>query len=698
ATVLIARGLGPLAVTLAASTAAQAQFNAAVLSGRAVALDSAKAAALRAAAVREVAAADLAATNAELLRVRASISRSVAIKEGNTAEFARITLRKQLDALEARRLVQLGALTAAENAHTAAVARTGLAARAAGASILALRSAMAFFGGPVGVAITAVAAGMYLFSSNTAEAEDSTLTFKTAMDGLNSVLQTSEQRMKNLALAERERIENTAAATLEIKKNELAERQRQAAIFAATRGVGQVAANRNAARERQEIARLNDEIADLEVGLRRLRAAPAGGSAATGPLDNLSREFNKVRDTLAAQVDAQRKLVESYGGGADAILRAREAIELLSRTQSINEKFTDAQRAAVAKLMTQMQALQKQTAEAALRRSIDTEIQGIEVLIRNRGIETAEIRTQIELMRIRNELGSEAAARAEDSVRALERQRETLAAIRRETALRQDLQLIEKELSLVGENVDVRTKEMALLRAKIDLQNRGISLTSHQAQRELELTATIADRRSALERVQRAHEELAAFADRAFDRIGSAITEMFVQGERDAVDWRDVMRGVISEVIQEFIKLGAIAPIKNALFGSNSSTLSDVGGVFGKIFSSIFHGGGVVGETAGPGRAVPAAAFVGAPRLHNGLAPDEFPAILQRGEEVIPRGGSSRSGNTINVYPDLRGASVESVQALHRMVRDLDASIEPRSVSAIKAERFANPGVFGGKS
>jgi hypothetical protein len=31
--------------------------------------------------------------------------------------------------------------------------------------------------------------------------------------------------------------------------------------------------------------------------------------------------------------------------------------------------------------------------------------------------------------------------------------------------------------------------------------------------------------------------------------------------------------------------------------------------------------------------------FAGAPRLHSGLAADEFPSILQRGEQVIPKGG-----------------------------------------------------------
>jgi hypothetical protein len=36
--------------------------------------------------------------------------------------------------------------------------------------------------------------------------------------------------------------------------------------------------------------------------------------------------------------------------------------------------------------------------------------------------------------------------------------------------------------------------------------------------------------------------------------------------------------------------------------------------------------------------------FDRAPRLHGGLARDEFPAILQKGETVIPKGGAGGGG------------------------------------------------------
>lgn len=67
------------------------------------------------------------------------------------------------------------------------------------------------------------------------------------------------------------------------------------------------------------------------------------------------------------------------------------------------------------------------------------------------------------------------------------------------------------------------------------------------------------------------------------------------------------------------------------------------GGLFGGLFGilgGIFHEGGIAGSAV-YSRSVPAAIFAGAPRYHGGgiagLAPDEVPAILQQGEEIIKR-------------------------------------------------------------
>jgi hypothetical protein len=42
--------------------------------------------------------------------------------------------------------------------------------------------------------------------------------------------------------------------------------------------------------------------------------------------------------------------------------------------------------------------------------------------------------------------------------------------------------------------------------------------------------------------------------------------------------------------------------------------------------------------------------FLRAPRLHGGLKPGEFPAILEKGEEVRSKNRSRRGDGAINVY------------------------------------------------
>ena len=53
-----------------------------------------------------------------------------------------------------------------------------------------------------------------------------------------------------------------------------------------------------------------------------------------------------------------------------------------------------------------------------------------------------------------------------------------------------------------------------------------------------------------------------------------------------------------------------------------------------------------MGESSVSRRAVPAYAFAGAPRFHSGLMPDEFPAILQKGETVLPK-NTRMGGNNV---------------------------------------------------
>jgi hypothetical protein len=72
---------------------------------------------------------------------------------------------------------------------------------------------------------------------------------------------------------------------------------------------------------------------------------------------------------------------------------------------------------------------------------------------------------------------------------------------------------------------------------------------------------------------------------------------------------------------------------KPAFFGMLELGMSGVG----QLLGGLFHEGGIVGKGGGSPRNMNVSDFIGAPRFHNGLKADEFPAILQKGEEVIPK-------------------------------------------------------------
>ena len=69
----------------------------------------------------------------------------------------------------------------------------------------------------------------------------------------------------------------------------------------------------------------------------------------------------------------------------------------------------------------------------------------------------------------------------------------------------------------------------------------------------------------------------------------------------------------------------------------------------------IAHTGWNVGMEAGTSRMVSSALFANAPRLHSGLRDDEYPAILQRGEEVRPRGSKRDVDVKVEIINRTRG-------------------------------------------
>ena len=131
----------------------------------------------------------------------------------------------------------------------------------------------------------------------------------------------------------------------------------------------------------------------------------------------------------------------------------------------------------------------------------------------------------------------------------------------------------------------------------------------------------------------------------AFQSAENAVATFVKSGK---LDFRDLVTSMIADLAKLAARRFILGPIANALSGA-------LGGA-GGLFADILHSGGIVGSP-GPGRAVPAMAFAGAPRMHSGgwagLKPDEVPAILQRGERVLSRREAAGYGQGQSAAPNI---------------------------------------------
>ncbi|MFA5409205.1 MAG: hypothetical protein WC343_10595 [Bacilli bacterium] len=224
-------------------------------------------------------------------------------------------------------------------------------------------------------------------------------------------------------------------------------------------------------------------------------------------------------------------------------------------------------------------------------------------------------------------------------------------------------------------------KNIVKLTGEIGLANE------HMARRQLELDAMrlhssddyMEGMKIALREVEMEHksaaERTADFWRDAHQAMGDSFTDLFydvLMWEMDSLE--DYARAFISSIAQSmanqfgditsnglnsFIKwglgmVGLGSPAAAATGGSSSAF--DISG-FSLGVANPFptgHTGGITGSaTFGSGATtnVDPSIFFNAPRFHSDLKPDEFPAILQRGEEVIPRDkvGAKQDGDKVKI-------------------------------------------------
>jgi len=226
---------------------------------------------------------------------------------------------------------------------------------------------------------------------------------------------------------------------------------------------------------------------------------------------------------------------------------------------------------------------------------------------------------------------------------------------------------------------------------KIDAATYGMATREAERYRvgkELENAAI----KSGLELTPALRVEILALSD-AYGRYADAAANAAEAQQRlDTTrdEFRSSFSGFVSDVVKGESALNSLASalgrigdklldmatsdLFDAVFGKTGSSSSffgnlangnSAGGLLGgTILPGILHQGGIAGNDNVPRRSVPAAAFLNAPRYHNGgiagLRPDEVPAILQKGERIIPNGGSG-AGQDITVHVSLDSDMLRAV-------------------------------------
>lgn len=106
--------------------------------------------------------------------------------------------------------------------------------------------------------------------------------------------------------------------------------------------------------------------------------------------------------------------------------------------------------------------------------------------------------------------------------------------------------------------------------------------------------------------------------------------------------------GFAADFLLQIGRMIAQQAIFNAISGGTAGGAGGAGGFLSGLLGSLFHGGGVVAG-GGRSRAVATSMFSNAVRYHRGgiagLKPNEVPAILERGEEVLTRADARHRNN-----------------------------------------------------
>lgn len=168
---------------------------------------------------------------------------------------------------------------------------------------------------------------------------------------------------------------------------------------------------------------------------------------------------------------------------------------------------------------------------------------------------------------------------------------------------RNNLEYIAAETSTIGMNEDARVKLLATMKAEAEMHAKFGDILPKEAQDYISLASATVEAQANMQQMQNSFNDFQNIGVNAFQQVGAAITDALVNGNKQALSFGNIFKGVLSSIVQQIVQMGVINPVLNNVFGGTRSTLSSAltayqsGGMGGGVADASFDGAGYQGAT-----------------------------------------------------------------------------------------------------
>jgi tape measure domain-containing protein len=263
----------------------------------------------------------------------------------------------------------------------------------------------------------------------------------------------------------------------------------------------------------------------------------------------------------------------------------------------------------------------------------------------------------------------------------------------RTAALQTELQVMAGLNPLVDDYGYSLQKARAAQELTVAAQKAGMQITPELSSSIDELAASYAKASADAERLAESQDKARESAEE-MKSLGKDVMSGFISDLRQGKSASEALANALNKVADKLIDIAL-----NSIFDGGGGLGGLLGGggrrgglLGGLLIPGILHKGGVAGSDGyGHGRAVSPSVFAGAKRYHSGgiagMQPGEIPAILQKGEVVIPKNAKVNGSGiaiSIPISIDATGADAAGLARVEKAVADLKVSLPGRVVETVQ--------------